>query len=68
MIEIRFAALSVGPRMVTYGFIAACKNVLAIPQIKEAKRNITKLLASADKMNTPNAIANIAKADAIVRL
>ena len=48
--------------------MAACKNVFAVPQKKEAARNKRKFFTSTDKTNTQKATANIPKAVAIVRL
>ena len=52
--EIRFAADSIGPRIVTYGFTDAWSTALAAPQMNEAKRNHTIDSVAAAWMNQMN--------------
>ena len=55
--EMRRAALSIGPRMVTYGLMAACSMVFAVPLRKQASRYIAKLSMRAAGMKRKNASA-----------
>lgn len=66
MMEIRFAADSIGPRIVTYGFTDAWSTALAAPQMNEAKRNHTIDSVAAAWMNNPKAIAKMMNERAIV--
>lgn len=66
MMEIRFAADSIGPRIVTYGFTEAWSTALAAPQMNEAKRNHTIDSVAAAWMNSPKAIAKMMNERAIV--
>ena len=68
MMEIRFAADSIGPRIVTYGFTDAWSTALAAPQMNEAKRNHTIDSVAAAWMNSPKAIAKMMNERAIVFL
>ena len=68
MMEIRFAADSIGPRIVTYGFTEAWSTALAAPQMNEAKRNHTIDSVAAAWMNNPKAIAKMMNERAIVFL
>jgi glutamate synthase (NADPH) small chain len=68
MMEIRFAADSIGPRIVTYGFTDAWSTALAAPQMNEAKRNHTIDSVAAAWMNNPKAIAKMMNERAIVFL
>jgi hypothetical protein len=51
MILILLAALSIGPKIVMYGFTDACKKVLPMPLMKEASRKRGKLAILADGIN-----------------
>ena len=64
----RRAALSMGPSIVTYGFIAACSTVFAVPLIKHASRYRAKLSRRAAGIKSPNATANMKNASDMVRL
>ena len=68
MMLMRRAALSMGPRMVTYGLMAACRTVLAVPLRKQAARYRAKLSSRAAGMNSANATANRKNASDIVRV
>ncbi len=54
----RMAALFAGPKMVTYGFTAACNNVFPAPPTNNANKKSGKLTTMADGTNKsmPNAI------------
>ena len=65
---IGFAADSIGPRIVTYGFTDAWSTALAAPQMNEAKRNHTIDSVAAAWMNNPKAIAKMMNERAIVFL
>ena len=68
MMLMRRAALSMGPRMVTYGLMAACSTVLAVPLRKQAARYRAKLSIRAAGMNRANATANRKNDRDMVRL
>lgn len=56
--HILFVAVSSGPKIVMYGLIAACNNVLPKPEINEACRNNKKLLWIPDGTYKYRPIAN----------
>ena len=52
MMAIRFAALSIGPKIVIYGLEAVCNKVIPMPCIKIADKNIQYVLAFAAGINS----------------